>query len=413
MQRRWQSYLSRILVLLMLVGCGTLASTPTQSPSTPTSAPPARITLTLWHGESASINEALQRLLLDYQRDPSHSNIEIQVESHGTNLLRDYKEAVLAGGPPDIVLLNENRWIGPLANQKLILDLSSRINDAELTYVQPSALDGARFDGKLYGFPLTLDLPVLYYNRANISDALPQTTDEWLAAARSFTSETNQGLAYNLSLYFTQPYVSAFGGQFFDQAGQVVLGTSSFTPTLQWLTWVRDLSNDQQLLARDDNRLINQAIQQNTALMTIDWARNLMDYRQAWGDANVGVRPLPRLSQTGGDPQPYVRSSVLVINPRSSELQQTAALEVMRFLIDTAAQTELSALGLPTVRRDQVNADLIQAQIGLAATRGIAWPTAIRFNNSWDTLSAMLRNVLNGGPVETIIAETDRRLRSQ
>ncbi len=408
----WRRGLILLTILVLLVRCGELAATPTQPPTEPTAAPPARITLTLWHGESGAINETLQRLLLDYQRNPAHSTIEIRVESHGTNLLRDYKAAVLAGGSPDLVLLAENRWIGPLAEQKLVLDITSRITSTEQAAFQPTALDGARFNQKLYGLPLTLDLPVLYYNRANISEALPDSTAEWLAAARSFTTDTNQGLAYNLSLYFTQPYASAFDAQFFDQSGEVVLGTTSFTPTLEWLTWVRDLSSDQLLLARDDNRMINRAIQQNTALMTIDWARNLPDYRQVWGD-NVGVRPLPRLSQTAKEPQPYVRSSVLALNPRSAEAQQNAAFEVMRFLTGPTAQAELRSIGLPTVRRDLAEADLVQTQIELAASRGAAWPTSIRFNNSWDTLAAMLRNVLNGAAIESTIAEADRRLRSQ
>ncbi len=408
----WRRGLSLLTILLLLVRCGELADTPTQQPTEPTAAAPTRITLTVWHGESGAINETLQRLLLDYQRNPSHSNIEIQVESHGTNLLSDYKEAVLAGGSPDLVLLAENRWLGPLAEQNLVLDITRRITSTEAASFLPAALDGARYNQKLYGLPLTLDLPVLYYNRANISEALPESTNEWLAAARSFTTETNQGLAYNLSLYFTQPYISAFDGQFFDQTEQVVLGTNSFTPTLEWLSWVRDLSNDQLLLARDDNRLINRAIQQNTALMTIDWARNLTDYRQVWGD-NVGVRPLPRLSQTGKQPQPYVRSSILALNPRSAEIQQNAAFEVMRFLAAPTAQAELRSIGLPTVRRDLAEADPVQTQIELAASRGVAWPTSIRFNNSWDTLAAMLRNVLNGASIESTIDETDRRLRSQ
>jgi maltose-binding protein MalE len=131
------------------------------------------------------------------------------------------------------------------------------------------------------------------------------------------------------------------------------------------------------------------------------------DYRQVWGD-NVGVRPLPRLSQTGNDSQPYVRSSVLALNPRSSEAQQNAAFNLLRFLTGSLAQTELRSIGLPTARRDLSDADPVQAQIELAASRGVAWPTSIRFNRSWDTLAAMLRNVLNGAPIDTTISETDR-----
>lgn len=412
MAKVWRIWLVG-MVLVLLVGCGGTA-VPTIIPlPQPTSLPVApRITLTLWHGENPTVNETLQRLLLDYQRDPAHSNVEILIESHGVNLLRDYEQAVLAGGPPDLVLLNENRWIGPLAEQKLILDLSDRLTESDQANLQPAALGGARYNDSLYGLPLTLDLPVLYYNRASIiSDSPLQATANWLELARGLTTNGQQGLAYNLSLYFTQPYLTAWDAQIYNPAGEVVLGTESFTPTLNWLTWVRELSLDETVLARDDNRLISRAVQQNTALMTIDWARNLADYRRVWPD-NVGVQPLPRLSQTGRTPQPLVRSSVLVINPRSSEGQQTAALDVMRFLVGAPVQTELRTLDLPTVRTD-LPPDPLHSAIERAASAGSAWPTDMRFNASWPALTAMLHSVLNGAAIDATISETDRRLRGQ
>ncbi|HYF62999.1 MAG TPA: hypothetical protein VD886_09330, partial [Herpetosiphonaceae bacterium] len=208
-----------------------------------------------------------------------------------------------------------------------------------------------------------------------------------------------------------QPYLPAWDGRIYNGAGEVVLGTESFTPTLNWLTWARDLSLDGSLLARDDNRLINRAIQQNTALMTIDWARNLPAYRQVWGE-NVGVQPLPRLSQTGRAAQPLVRSSVMVVNPRAAEAHQQAALDVMRFLVSADVQRQLRAEDLPSVRTDLPD-DLQHSPIERAAEAGVAWPTDKRFNDSWAALAAMLHNVLNGASIDTVIVDTDRRLRTQ
>jgi maltose-binding protein MalE len=415
--RFWRRTVALGLLLMALARCGNAAQLPTSAPTAPAtqgspvpSAP--RITLTLWHGQNNAVNEILQRLLLDYQRNPAHSNIEIQIEDHGASLLDDYQKAVLAGGPPDIVLLNENRWIGGLADQKLILDLTSRLTESDQAGLQPAALEGARYQGGLYGLPLTLDLPVLYYNRASIVSETPlEDTTRWLELARGLSTDQQQGLAYNLSLYFTQPYLPAWDGRIYNNAGEVVLGTESYTPTLNWLTWVHELSMDTTLLARDDNRLINRAIQQNTALMTIDWARNLPAYRQVWGE-NVGVQPLPRLSQTGRAAQPLVRSSVLVINPRAAEAHQLAALDVMRFLVGADVQRQLRSQDLPSVRTDLPD-DAQHSPIERAAEAGVAWPTDKRFNDSWAALAAMLHNVLNGASIDTVIGDTDRRLRTQ
>lgn len=386
---------------------------PTNQPEATAVVPATRSVVRLWHGENATMHDLLRRVLLDYQRDPVHANVSIVIESHGVNLLKDYQQAVLAGDAPEIVLLGENRWVGDLAERKLIVDLNDKFASNELEPFYPAALDGARFEQRLYGLPFTLDLPVLYYNRANLPNGVPANSDDWLTTARELgDGVTTQGLAYNLSLYFTQPYLSAFGGDFFDQTGTSLIGTSSYTPTLQWLTWLHTLSQDQRLLARDDHRLINRTIQQNTTLMTVDWASNLPYYRQVWQDT-VGVQPLPKLSQTDVEPTPWVRSSVFVLNPRSSDQQQNAALGIMRFLVSADIQKELLQNDIPSVRSDLPDLDDLQSQISLAVTRGTAWSTNLRLNKSWDILSTMLRSVLSGAPIDTSIQEADRRLRSQ
>lgn len=178
------------------------------------------------------------------------------------------------------------------------------------------------------------------------------------------------------------------------------------------MTWVDELAQDPRLLARDDHRLIARSVSQNSAIMTIDWADQIGTYRQLWGE-NVGVQPLPRLSQTGQEPQPFVRSSVLVISPRSTEQQQNAALDVMRFLVEMKAQTAFQAADIPSIRIDLASADPLYIQIQLAVSRASAWPTTLRFNNGWDILIALVRNSLNGAPLEESIANADRLLRSE
>ncbi|MBM7843318.1 sugar ABC transporter substrate-binding protein [Herpetosiphon giganteus] len=410
MRAVWR-YFSLLMIGIFIVGCSATSYDNTLLTPGATANPLTRTQLVIWHGADGQRSELFTRLLLEYQR--AHPNVVIQIVNRGPNLLHDYRAALLEGTPPDLIWLNENRWVGELADQQLIIDLTERLRKVNLEPIVPAALDGARYGEKLYGLPLTLNLPVLYYNRANFVSTPPQSTAEWLEIARGFSDDQGQyGLAYNLSLYFTQPYLPAFGGAIFDETGAVVLGTQSYTPTLQWLTWVDALAQDPSLLARDDHRLIARSVSQNSAIMTIDWADQISTYRQLWGE-NVGVQPLPRLSQTGQEPQPFVRSSVLVISPRSTEQQQNAALDVMRFLVEMKAQTAFQAADIPSVRNDLASSDPLYPQLQLAVSRASAWPTTLRFNNGWDILIALVRNSLNGAPLEESIANADRLLRSE
>ena len=404
--RSWIS----VLLLAILWGCAGTQPTVTPMPAPDAPHVEGHTVITFWHGETPALDQVLQQLIIDYQR--SHPGVEIQVEAHGANLFHDYRQAVLAGGSPDLVLLSENRWVGSLADQGLIANISTQLDSSEYANITASALNGSRFNGKLYGLPLTLNVPVVFY-RANVftSGAPPDTTDEWLRVARSLKTSSQVGLAYNMSLYFVQPYLSAWGGEILDADGNVALTTAGYTATHNWLTWVRDLSLDPQLLARDDHRAISRAVQ-NNAVMTVDWAQNLSQYRQLWG-TEVGIRPLPRLSATGVLPVPFVRSSVLAINPRSQPQQQEVALDLMRYLIAPPAQQTLRATGLPIVRRDlPVADDPLQQYIDQAADTGQPWPTSVRFNEQWNVLATMVRKVINGQPIDDTIVQTQRLLQN-
>ncbi|HEY1013857.1 MAG TPA: extracellular solute-binding protein [Herpetosiphonaceae bacterium] len=390
-----------------------MAGSPTPQPTSAPAPAPQRTTLRVWHGESGAAGTTLRAQLIEYQRD--NPDVQIELEDRGFQLLRDYADAVQAGGPPDLVLLSENHWVGGLAERQLIADLTAEFPSAEQAPFAPAALEGVRHQGRLYGLPLTLDVPVLFFNRANFapSGAPPATSAELFQAARGLSVNDKQGLAYNLNLYFTYPYLAAFGGGAFDAEGRPILATSGAEGARRWLDWLRGLAEDPQLLARDDSRAITNAIQRNGVLMAVDWARNLPTYTRLWRE-ETGIAPLPQLSDTGQDPRPLVRSSVLALNPRAGDQQRKAALDVMRFLTGQAAQAELRAAGLPTVRTDLAAADdPLQAAIDLAASQGQAWPASPQFQDNWDILAQMVRSVLNGTPSQDAIDQAAPRLQNR
>jgi maltose-binding protein MalE len=257
-------------------------------------------------------------------------------------------------------MILKNHTLGGLAQDGLLLPLDEQISPGERNRLLPTALDGAHVqtDGgsrSLYGLPLTFDTLVLYYNQANLT-VPPDNTATLLRTARGLTDATTQppvwGLAYTLSLDKTIGYLYAFGGRIFDEEGNLVLGSSGRAGVEQWLEWLLELRQDQQILAVNDGIVVDSALKSQEALMTIDWTHALPEYQTLWGD-QLGVATLPVLSGPNRAPQPYVQSEVISINARVGDTdEQQAALDFVRYLLTADAQTALLAAGKQPAVRD-------------------------------------------------------------
>ena len=100
-----------------------------------------------------------------------------------------------------------------------------------------------------------------------------------------------------------------------------------------------------------DRIAVDREIKYGKVLMTFDWAHQIGTYRSLWGK-DLGVSPLPRLSETGQTPRPYIKSDLLAINARAGLAERTAAAEFLHFMISTEAQGELLRSDIQPARRD-------------------------------------------------------------
>jgi maltose-binding protein MalE len=325
-------------------------------------------------------------------------------------------------------VLVQSHTIGRLVDEQVLLPLDDLISAADREHLLPTALGTAQAvnpagDVALYGLPLTFDTPILYYNKVNL-ELPPPDTETLLRTARGLTDASTEppiwGLAYHLSLDTTIGYLYAFGGQIFDEDGELVLGSTGRAGTERWLEWLLELRQDPEIFASIDGITVENAVMAQEALISIDWAHALGRYRELWPQS-LGVAPLPELSENGQDPRPYVQSDVIGINARVIRTaEQQAALSFVRYLLSDEAQSELLASGKqPSSIRIDLSGDsqlLEHARaFRLQGQRGQPMPnSAVATEIVWEVLHLMQFNVLRGISTPTdAVSTADATLRDR
>ncbi len=396
------------LLLLILVACsaGNSAETPVATPSQTRDEAP--ISLLLWYSWPLPEQRTLAVLVERYNR--SHPQTRIIPQARPIAMMQqELRSGALEGSGPHLVLV-QSHTIGRLVDEQVLLPLDDLISASDRERLLPTALGTAQSvnssgEAALYGLPLTFDTPILYYNKINL-EIPPPDTETLLRTARGLTDASTEppiwGLAYHLSLDNTIGYLYAFGGQIFNEDGELVLGSSGRAGVERWLEWLLELRQDPEIFAGIDGIAVENTVMAQEALISVDWAHALRRYRELWPES-LGVAPLPELSENGQYPQPYVQSDIIGINARVIDgAEQQAALGFIRYLLSDEAQRELLESGKqPSSLSLDLSGDgllLEQARaFRLQGQRGQPMPNSAVANEIvWEVLRLMQFNVLRG-----------------
>jgi arabinogalactan oligomer / maltooligosaccharide transport system substrate-binding protein len=410
------------LLLVVLAACTAGGTAPPPS-ATPQPGVSGGVTLLLWHGWGGSERLALGRLVDRFNEQHPAGRVLLQAMPLST-MAGDLRAAVAAGTGPHIILI-PNSWVGGLADAGALRSLDDLIAESEQAALLPATLGGAKARDHagglhLYGLPISFDTLALYYNTANVL-APPDDTAKLLDYAHGLgnPSVPRWGLALNLSIDSTIGYLYAFGGRVFDDDGKLALGGSGRDGAEKWLNWLLKLNGDTQLRAHTGSSIaVDRDIKYGRVLMTFDWAHQVAVYRNLW-PKNLGVAPLPRLSETGQPPRPYVKSDLLAINARVGPTERAAAVEFLRFMVGDEAQAELLRADLQPARRDlKLAGDDPRIAVAQAfraqAEQGLPLPNGLTRNAVDEELRIMIERVLGNqaGPADAV-AEADKRLRER
>lgn len=246
---------------------------------------------------------------------------------------------------PDLIITKAS-VVENFANEDLLHPINDLITKDKKDSFIKSTLDDAYLGDKLYGLPVTYKLLALIYNK-DLMKIPPKTTDELFDMGRKFTN-TERGeyaLAYPVEDYYYHiPWIHSFNGKLVGD-GKVYFNS---TPHKKALNFVRSLQ-------LGNNPIVPEGVTYDLMLSLFVNGKIPMIINGTWiiGDLlkenmNVAAARIPKNSESGKYPAPYVTSE-LVIMSKYSKNKETA-YQLMDFLTSDAAQLEGTKIGhLPTI----------------------------------------------------------------
>lgn len=358
--------------------------------STPTLTPvlPIEGRIVFWHSWAGADGDALAALLLALKE--KHPNVQVDTLFVAYNdLPQSYAEAVQAGGGPDLVL-TANWWLGDMVAAQVVQPLDELISPAALNDYWPAALDSLRWDGKLYGLPINVELISLFYNRSLIASAqLPTTMEQLLALAQA---NPQQGIGLYASLYHLYWGFPAYGAQLFNETGQVVLDQGS--GAADYLTWLAMVNQTNGSYVDEDYAMLLDRFKKGEFAFLVDGPWSIADLQGALA-GNLAVAQLP--AGPAGPAQPWLSADGLFINPSASAEQQVLALAVAQAFTNAESGQILveRARRLSANRTVQVSDPLLQGFMQQASSAH-AIPMIPEMKEVWGYGGDLLLRVLAG-----------------
>ena len=319
------------------------------------------------------------------------------------------------------VLLLDTPWVPEMARPGWLLPLDGRVD------VDPfvdTAVAGGRYDGRVYGVPLSLKGNVLFYRADLLADAgidAPDAIDELTAAARMLAPRVDVPIALHNDYLYNDilPFLGASGGGF-ERDGLPILDDPINVEVMEQLQgWFQDESPVAAPAIwrgwRGNYTSGEEAFGRGDAAFLVSWSTR-WKLAQLPGSpiaGKVGVTAIPGLEE--GQGASNLGSWYLAVSGASREPE--LATELVRFLTSREQQLAfLEDLGEIPSRRDLLDdRELAASYPELDAFRTILPRAVLRPRVGSEravssVIERAMHDIVDGAPVEATLAAAQLRV---
>ena len=221
------------------------------------------------------------------------TGIKVTVE-HPDKMEEKYPQVAATGDGPDIIFWAHDRF-GGYAQSGLLAEVTPDKSFQDKLF--PFTWDAVRYDGKLIGYPVSVESLSLIYNK-DLLPTPPKSWEEMAAVDKQLRAKGKSAIMFNLQEpYFTWPLLAAGGAYAFKptQGGYNVKDTgvdnAGAKAGMQFLV---DQVKAKMLNADTDYSIAEAAFNKGQTAMTINgpWAWSNIDKSKI----NYGVTTLPTLN---------------------------------------------------------------------------------------------------------------------
>lgn len=318
-----------------------------------------------------------------------------------------------AGEGADVMGPIAHDWLGEFALQQIALEVP-RDSLTPNVYLD-SALQGATYDGKLYGLPVFVESVGLIRNPSILAEPAATWNDLLTAAAAKNSGDTVGFIFPALEQYHAYGIVRGFGGYIFKYTNGAYdtndIGLNN-AGAIEGFKFLRDLVNKQPSFAglerQSQHDLTNGKMEAGQAGAEINGPWALTGLQKA--GVTYSVDPLPTLPN-GAATQPFVGVQVYVANAYSKNKE--AALDLARFFTcSDSVIAQYTAEPKVPARADVLGEDPIKSDkfipVWLAtADSGEPMPNIPAMSNVWkpwgDAMDAIITNNAPDAEIQGIL----------
>lgn len=308
-----------------------------------------KTSITVWQAFSTTEFPAFLSIRNAFmQQNP---NITVNWVNQTTPSPSTLQPAALAGTAPNIIIGTSDFEGSSLYYYNFTLNLKNYVNSSAFSIYSPTALADVTYNGTdIYAFPININGVSMIYNKKLIPTA-PQTTDQMIQMAKNITvisggRYTTSGIIagdQSDSGYRFVAWQAGFGGKLFASNGAPTINTGA---TVAAMGFLNNLTTVYQV---SPPGMTTQAtwislFQTGQVGIIFDGPWDITSYVSALGANNVGVAPMPTVSQTGLRPLPFLGSiAVSVLNQKASSAssaQINASVKFAQYLASNASEVK-------------------------------------------------------------------------
>jgi maltose-binding protein MalE len=359
------------------------------------------VEISLWDQEESENTKVMDDWITRFTA--ANPNIRVIRQTYPNEDLRTkFTTAATAGQAAELVW-GPNDIAGVFTTAKLIQPVESFVDVSKFT---PASSEAVKLKGAVMGVPTTYgNHLVLFFNKKLVSTA-PATTAEMIAEARKHTeaAKNKYGLVFfQNEPFWLVPFVGAFGGWplALDTEGnaRVELNSEAMKNALAYLY---KLKTTEKIIPKEcDYDCAKGLFLEGKAAMTINGDWSVKEFQAKLGD-QLGIAPLPVLSETNRPLTPMVSGRYVFINAQIAPNKKDAVTKLVNFLTSREIQIEVAErMGRIPSTSEALNSPRVAAMTAIqpliaAAANGRPMPAQTEMRAAWDAMRPVQQKIMSG-----------------
>ena len=401
MKKNWKKYLTSGLVLsastVLLAACasgggGASSAAPDESASGSSATEEVKVEGKVKVWIDTEHVETFKGIVADFQTEFPDVEVEIAAGSSADAKKEVSKDPKAAA---DVFMMPHDQ-VGQMAEAGLLYPNTKYADEVKANNVD-SAIEGATWNGELYGYPYGVESQILYYNKSTLSE---DDVKSW--ATLTEKGKIGANFAEAGANYVFGPLFMSNGLYLYGETGEDPNGTNfNSEPGVEVLQWIADQKNNPGVIQSNAEALSNLESGVTDAFLSGPWSKN--DVEKALGE-NMAVAAYPTVDFGNGEVQMKAFLGVKLFAVNQQTEAPLAAMALANYLSNESSQlVEFEKMGvIPSNKALQSNETVTNDAVAKAVmemsqtTHSVVMPKIPEMVSFWPAMDAVINDTYKG-----------------